>query len=110
IVRRCPSCTASTAAMRPLMVAEPMLRAPKPEIVSESNFAGDWAAAIPQSIKAAAVVYIREINLQVMKSFLADSSLMAARWEPNEILRLRICRLCGPGHREPVVIKYHVGF
>jgi hypothetical protein len=57
------------------MVAEPMLRAPKPEIVSESNFAGDWAAAIPQSIKAAAVVYIREISLQVMKSFLADPSL-----------------------------------
>jgi hypothetical protein len=56
------------------MVAEPMLRAPKPEIVSESNFVGDWAAAIPQSIKVAAVVEIREINLQVMKSFLADSS------------------------------------
>src|SRR6266480_7857419 len=27
IVSRCPCCTASTAAMRPLMVAEPMLRA-----------------------------------------------------------------------------------
>src|SRR5438034_7578199 len=40
IVSRWPSCTPSMAAMRPLMVAEPMLRAPRPEIVSESNFTG----------------------------------------------------------------------
>src|ERR1700743_1542226 len=31
--------TASSAAMRPLIVAEPMLRMPKPEIVPESNAA-----------------------------------------------------------------------
>src|SRR5258706_228035 len=30
-VSRVPSCTAATAAMRPLMAAEPMLRAPNPE-------------------------------------------------------------------------------
>src|SRR5262245_52760928 len=35
-VRRSPSCTASMAATRPLIVAEPMFRAPRPEIVSES--------------------------------------------------------------------------
>jgi len=63
---------------RPLIVAEPMFRAPKPEIVSESNFAGAWAGTMPQSIKAAAVVYIREINLPVMKSFLTDSNLHQA--------------------------------
>src|SRR6266851_1992033 len=36
-VNRCPSCTASSAAMRPLIVAEPMFRAPRPEMVSEST-------------------------------------------------------------------------
>src|SRR5436309_9858513 len=35
-VSRPPSCTASTAAMRPLIAAEPMFRAPSPEIVWES--------------------------------------------------------------------------
>src|SRR4051794_2117151 len=37
MVRRSPSCTASTDVTRPLMEAEPMLRAPRPEIVSEST-------------------------------------------------------------------------
>src|ERR1041385_7463650 len=45
IVKRCPSWTASTAAMRPLIVAEPMFRAPRPEMVSESNLIGVCAAA-----------------------------------------------------------------
>src|SRR5437870_8570629 len=45
-VSRCPSCTASTAAMRPLIAAEPMLRAPRPEIVSVSTLtAGDFCPA-----------------------------------------------------------------
>src|SRR3989441_7637983 len=39
-VRRCPSCTASSAATRPLIAAEPMFRAPTPELVSESIFTG----------------------------------------------------------------------
>src|SRR5438876_11059050 len=39
-VRRDPSRTASIAAMRPLIVAEPMLRAPRPEMVSESILGG----------------------------------------------------------------------
>src|SRR6201994_4458272 len=39
--------TASSAAMRPLIVAEPMLRMPRPEIVPESNVAlGDLSAAM----------------------------------------------------------------
>jgi hypothetical protein len=41
--------------MRPLIVADPMLRAPNPEIVSESNFAGVWAMANPQSTRHAKV-------------------------------------------------------
>src|SRR6266581_3654204 len=40
IVRRCPSHAPSIAAMRPLIVAEPMLRAPRPEMVSESTLTG----------------------------------------------------------------------
>src|SRR5947209_9778128 len=36
-VMRLPSCTASMAAMRPDIAAEPMLRAPRPEMVSEST-------------------------------------------------------------------------
>src|SRR5580692_10670603 len=38
-VRRPSSLTADSAETRPLISAEPMLRAPRPEIVSESNFA-----------------------------------------------------------------------
>src|SRR5438094_10167365 len=39
-----PFCTtASRAAIRPLMVAEPMLRAGRPETVAASNFNGCWA-------------------------------------------------------------------
>src|SRR3954469_19905175 len=37
MVIRFPSRAASTAEMRPLIAAEPMLRAPRPEIVSEST-------------------------------------------------------------------------
>ena len=40
-----PSCTAASAAMRPLIAAEPMLRAPRPEMVSESTFTGPLGAA-----------------------------------------------------------------
>src|SRR6266851_9583562 len=43
-VKRCPSCTASSAAMRPLIAADPMLRAPRPEMVSESTRTGVFAA------------------------------------------------------------------
>src|SRR5664279_963117 len=40
------SCAASTAAMRPLMTAEPMLRAGNPETVAESNLMGACAMAL----------------------------------------------------------------
>src|ERR1039457_5735433 len=39
-VRRPGSYSASTAAMRPLILADPILRADKPEIVEESNLTG----------------------------------------------------------------------
>ena len=50
-VRRDPSCTAARAATRPLIAAEPMLRAPRPEIVSESTFTGCCEATTRASIQ-----------------------------------------------------------
>src|ERR1700746_1736383 len=47
------SSTASIAAMRPLMVAEPMLRAGNPEMVPESNFAGRASCALAAERNAA---------------------------------------------------------
>src|SRR6266550_8047898 len=43
-VSRGPSCTAASAAIRPLIAADPMLRAPRPEMVAESTLTGlfDW--------------------------------------------------------------------
>src|SRR2546425_12863437 len=37
-VSRGPSCTAASAAMRPLIAADPMVRAPRPEMVAEATF------------------------------------------------------------------------
>src|SRR5579863_5774845 len=42
-VSRSPSQVPAIAAMRPLIAADPMLRAPRPEMVSESNLAGPLA-------------------------------------------------------------------
>src|ERR1022692_2440760 len=42
-VRRPPSFTAARAAIRPLIWAEPMLRAGRPEIVPASKRTGAWA-------------------------------------------------------------------
>src|SRR3954471_21388986 len=55
-VTRLASCTAATAAMRPLIAAEPMLRAPRPEIVSESTLTGPAGAigAAPPGVVPAA--------------------------------------------------------
>src|ERR1700690_3470245 len=45
-VRRPFSFTAATAAIRPLMVAEPMLRAGNPEMVAASNLILCWAETV----------------------------------------------------------------
>src|SRR5512135_38111 len=44
-VSRAPSCTAAIAAIRPLIAADPMLRAPNPEIISESTVTGAGCCA-----------------------------------------------------------------
>src|SRR5262245_1719037 len=49
------SCTAATAAIRPLIAAAPMLRAPSPEMVLESILGGGpagWAVALTARVKA----------------------------------------------------------
>src|ERR1035438_7085410 len=45
VMRPC-SLMASTAAMRPLILAEPILRADKPEMVEESNLTGACASGV----------------------------------------------------------------
>src|SRR5213075_3284320 len=67
MVRRSPSWTASMAAMRPDIAALPMLRAPRPEIVSESNFtpAGAWASALPACARALPTVKRVAMNSRV---------------------------------------------
>src|SRR2546427_5937084 len=45
-VSRGPSCTAASAAMRPLIAADPMLRAPSPEMVAESTFTDARGGAV----------------------------------------------------------------
>src|ERR1035437_5846942 len=52
MVRRSPSCTAASAATRPLIAAEPMLRAPSPEVVSESTKAANREAGRPEAERA----------------------------------------------------------
>src|ERR1035441_8122750 len=52
-VRRPPSLTASSAAMRPLICAEPMLRAGRPEIVPESKRTGACAKSAGTASKSA---------------------------------------------------------
>src|SRR5580658_84056 len=53
-VKRPSSFTAFSAETRPLMAAEPMFRAPKPEIVSESTFtscAARWPGSTNHAIR-----------------------------------------------------------
>src|SRR6266849_1297646 len=73
-VSRWPSHAASTAAIRPLIAAEPMLRAPRPEIVSESTFTGAagcgvCAVAVPAIATAAAYVAQRPTDRFVIGQF-----------------------------------------
>src|SRR3984893_18517246 len=72
-VSRPSSFTAAIAATRPLMVAEPMFRAPRPEIVSESNFAS-CAGAGPARIIVARYTIITAAKHRIDLRISADSS------------------------------------
>src|SRR5215470_12323022 len=56
------SLTAAIAAMRPLITAEPMFRAPRPEMVSESNLVS-WAFA-PNAKRSDAATNINAVAKQ----------------------------------------------
>src|SRR5580700_2508634 len=95
-VMRPPSSTASTAAIRPLMVAEPMFRAGNPETVAESNRYAAWAAACPGAHSAApAIITITPKKLRAdafidtspfpRKRFSSSSLFLSQRIsEPNQ--------------------------
>src|SRR5438876_11742183 len=70
--------TAAIAATRPLMEAEPMFRAPRPEIVSESNLVS-WAGAGPAIIILARNTIITAAKQRIDLRILADSS--AIKWK-----------------------------
>src|SRR5947208_16804071 len=71
-VSRPSSFTAAIAATRPLMAAEPMFRAPRPEIVSESNLAS-WADAGPAKMIDARHTIIAAAKRRIDLRILCDS-------------------------------------
>src|SRR6267142_3372466 len=89
-VRRVPSCTAATAAMRPLMAAEPILRAPSPEMVSESTFAAPGCCAAASTGRAA--------------------SAEARAVVRSVIIMARVLGLVRHGTREARIVDRNVGF
>src|SRR5258707_15543661 len=72
-VSRPSSFIAATAATRPLMAADPMFRAPSPEIVSESNLAV-CAGARPAKIIVARITIITAAKQRIVLRMSADSS------------------------------------
>src|SRR5207249_12255896 len=77
-VSRPSSFTAAIAATRPLMAAEPMFRAPRPEIVSESNLAS-WAGACPAKIIVKRNTIITAAKQRIDLRISADSSAIESR-------------------------------
>src|SRR6266403_217921 len=72
-VSRPSSFTAAIAATRPLMAAEPMFRAPRPEIASESNLAF-CAGAGSANIIIARIAVITAAKQRIVLLISADSS------------------------------------
>src|SRR5579863_8377994 len=60
-VRRPFSLTAVTAAIRPLIVADPMLRAGSPDTVAESNLLACWANAARERENATRIINRNEV-------------------------------------------------
>src|SRR5256712_5354824 len=72
-VSRPSSFTAAIAATRPLIAAEPMFRAPRPEIVSESNLALCAGAGLAKII-VARITIITAVKQRIVLLISADSS------------------------------------
>src|SRR5438067_6005511 len=80
IVSRPLRTTASNAAMRPLIVAEPMLRAGRPETVAASNFSG-CCARTEEARKT--------INREMRTAQRAEAVIYDPRWTVNLLMRAR---------------------
>src|ERR1700736_4720032 len=68
-VSRPSSLTAVTAAIRPLIAADPIFRAPNPEIVSESNTTS-WAASPAGKIQSTPKITAAEQNAFQLRIFI----------------------------------------
>src|SRR6266853_1570620 len=83
-VSRPSSFTAAIAATRPLMAAEPMFRAPRPEIVSESNLLS-CADAAPAKIIVARNTIITAAKQRIVLRISVDSSAIKQKQRPLAI-------------------------
>src|SRR5436309_6707112 len=83
IVSRPFRTTASRAAMRPLIVAEPMLRAGRPETVAASNFSGCCART-----EEARKTINREVRTARVQR--AEAVIYDPRWTVNLLMRARL--------------------
>src|SRR5712664_1484885 len=117
------SFTAATAATRPLMAAEPMFRAPRPEMLSESNLASCAGAASAKIIVMRNTV-ITAAKQRIILRILANSSAIKLKQRllsentsrdiraPEKSFpgRRRFCLRFGDGHREMCVFQRYILF
>src|SRR5215469_16584920 len=80
-VSRPLSLTAAMAATRPLIVAEPIFRAPRPEIVSESNLTS-CASAVAEKINEAAIKTITAVWQRIIRRIAAITSAIVRNCIP----------------------------
>src|SRR5207245_8006794 len=83
IVSRPLRTTASNAAMRPLIVAEPILRAGRPETVAASNFSG--CCARTEEARKRIKREVRTARVQRAEAVIYDP-----RWTVNLLMRARL--------------------
>src|SRR5438034_907881 len=94
-VRRPSSFTAAIAATRPLMAAEPMFRAPRPEMVSESNLTS-CASTGPAKIIVTRNTIVTTAKQRIDLRISADSSAIKRSEEHTSELQSHsdlVCRL-----------------
>src|SRR5712671_234630 len=112
-VSRPSSLTAVTAAIRPLIAAEPIFREPKPEIVSESNTAS-WAAMLAGKVHSTPETTAAEQNAFHLRIFICPRIAIEIR--SRRLGRKQNsfgCRRCffvrlGGGHRKSRVVERNV--
>src|SRR6267154_4831421 len=112
-VRRPSSLTAVTAAIRPLIAAEPIFREPKPEMVSESNTAS-WAAMLAGKVQSTPEITAAEQNAFHLRIFIFPRIAIETRSprlerKQNSFGRWRCFYVrLGGGHRKSRVVERNV--